>query len=171
MKTERKSRKLPGYLNDTEFNTIIKLVRKPYHKLAFMLAYHSGLRISEVVNLKPEDLDIPGKRIFIKEAKYGRDRVVPMPKGIPKSYTDLIPIKCGVRALQLAFKAYYVKSGVTKRDIHFHSLRHSFAVRAMEKGMPANQLQVLLGHENLSTTSIYTKVNPKDALDNYEKLW
>lgn len=170
-KVENKKRKLPTYINDEEFLKIIKLVKKKHHKLAFILAYNSGLRVSEIVNLKKNDIDVNGKRIFIRDSKWGKDRVVPMPKGFPKSYLKYIPIKCGVRALQYAFKNYIELAEINKEDLHFHSLRHSFAVRCMEKGMPLNNIQLLLGHESISTTSIYLKINPKDALDNYEKLW
>jgi integrase/recombinase XerD len=66
---------------------------------------------------------------------------------------------------------YVGRAEISKPDLHFHSLRHSFAVRCMERGIPLNQIQVLLGHESISTTSIYLKINPKDALDSYENLW
>lgn len=168
---EKKSRKLPDYINEEEFIKIIKLVKQPQHKLAFILGFNSGLRISEITKLKPENIDFQGKRIFIKDSKYGRDRVVPLPKGFPESYLKNIPLKCGVRALQIAFKNYTKKAGIIKPNLHFHSLRHSFAVRCMEQGIPLNQIQVLLGHENISTTSIYLKINPQDALKSYNEMW
>ena len=80
-------------------------------------------------------------------------------------------MKCGVRALEISFKNYVKKAGIEKQDLHFHSLRHSFAVRCMERGIPLNQIQIILGHESIATTGIYLRINPKDALDNYEKLW
>lgn len=170
-KRESKRRKLPSYLKEEEFFEVLKLVRKPHHKLAFILAFNSGLRISEVIHLKKEEIDFNGKKIFIRNSKWGKDRVVPLPKGFPQSYLKHIPIKCGVRALQIAFNYYVEKAGIKKPDLHFHSLRHSFAVRCMERGIPLNQIQVLLGHESISTTSIYLKINPQDALNSYENLW
>lgn len=170
-KVERKKKKLPGYLDEDEFTKLIKLVRKPHHKLAFILGFHSGMRVSEIVNLKKEDLDLKSKRIFIRESKYSKDRVVPLPKGFPQIYLKYIPMKCGIRSLQKTFKNYIKLAEIEKSNLHFHSLRHSFAVSCMEKGIPLNQIQVLLGHESISSTSIYLKINPKDALDNYEKLW
>lgn len=170
-KIENRKRKLPAYLNEEEFIKIIKQVRKPNHKLAFILAFNSGLRISEVVNLQKENIDFKGKRIFIKDSKFGKDRVVPLPKGFPENYLKYVPLSCGIRALQLAFKTYVKKADIIKEGLHFHSLRHSFAVLCMEKGIPLNQIQVLLGHENISTTSIYLKINPQDALKSYENLW
>ena len=168
---ENRKRKLPAYVNDEEFIQIIGAVRKKHHKLAFILAYHSGLRISEVCKLTLQDIDLKGKRIFIRDSKWGKDRVVPLPKGFPQAYLSQVPLKCAVRALQMAFKSALNKAGITKSGLHFHSLRHSFAVRCMERGIPLNQIQMLLGHENIATTSIYLKINPQDALQSYEMLW
>ena len=168
---ENKRRKLPGYLTNDEFMELIKVVKKPHHKLAFILGFSAGLRVSEITKLKQENIDFIGKKIFIREGKGGKDRVVPLPKGFPQSYLKYIPLDCGVRALQIAFKSAVEKAKIQKSDLHFHSLRHSFAVRCMELGMPLNQVQVLLGHESISTTSIYLKINPKDALESYEKIW
>ena len=169
--SENKKRKLPSYITEEEFFTLIKTVRQPRHKLAFILAFHSGLRIAEIVALQRDSIDLAGKRIFIRQGKGGKDRVVPLPKGFPHSYLSLIPIKCGIRALQIRFKAAIIPAGITKHGLHFHSLRHSFAVRCMHQGIPLNTIQVLLGHENISTTSVYTRINPQEALDNYEKMW
>ena len=168
---ERRKRKLPAYLTEEEYTTIIGVVKKPHHKLAFNLAFNSGLRISEIIKLKLENIDYAGKKIFIKDAKGGKDRVVPLPKGLPVKYLKLIPIKCGVRALEIAFSNAVKKSGLIKSNLVFHSLRHSFAVRCMERGMPLNHIQTLLGHESIATTSIYLKINPKEALESYEKIW
>lgn len=175
-KIENKKRKLPSYLNDEEYLNLLKQVKSNKFKLAFNLAYNSGLRISEIVKLKKEDLDLNGKRIFIRDSKWGKDRVVPLPKRFPQSYIKYIPFKyknipSGIRAIQYAFQRCFNKSNIQKKGVSFHSLRHSFAVRCMERGIPLNQIQVLLGHESIATTSIYLKINPKDALDNYENLW
>ena len=163
-------RKLPAYMNDEEFIALLKCVRKRHHKLAYILAYNSGLRVGEVCKLQPENVDMASKRIFIRDAKGGKDRVVPLPKGFPASYLKELPLKCKVRALQTAFKTAMKKAGIQKSSLHFHSLRHSFALRAMERGIPLNQIQVLLGHKNISTTSIYLNINPKDARSCYEEM-
>ena len=168
---KQKQKKLPVYLTEEEFIDLIKATRKPHHKLAYNLAYGAGLRIGEVISLLPENLDFKSKRIFIRNAKGGKDRIVPIPKGMTESNLKLLPLKCGIRALEIAFKGHAKKAKVFKEGLVYHSLRHSFSVRCMEKGMPLNTIQILLGHENISTTSIYTRINPKDALESYEKYW
>jgi len=170
-KSENKKRKLPAYLSLDEFSKVMKNVKKKHHRAAFNLAFFSGLRLSEITKLQKENIDFNGKRIFIKDSKGGKDRVVPIPKGMKSEYLNCIPLSCGGRTLEATFKRYVKKSGISKPDAHFHSLRHSFAVRCMERGIPLNQIQVLLGHENIATTGIYLKINPKDALDNYDKLF
>lgn len=175
-KRENKKRKLPTYLNDEEFLQLISVVKNKKHKLAFLLAFNSGLRIAEIIDLKPEEVDLQGKKIVVREGKFGKDRVVPLPKGFPKSYLKYLPFefknkKSGIRAIQYAFSNAVKKSKLKKSGLHFHSLRHSFAIRCMNRKIPLNQIQLLLGHEGISTTSIYLRVNPVDALKSYEELW
>jgi len=166
-----KRKPLPSYLTEEEFLKLNKLVKQKHHKLAFLLAFSSGLRVSEIVKLQKEDLDLLGRKIFIRSGKGGKDRVVPLPKGFPEEYLKFIPLKIGVRALEISFKNYLRKAKIHKSNIHFHSLRHSFAIRCMERGIPLNQIQLMLGHESITTTSIYLKVNPQEALRKYEELW
>ena len=164
-------KKLPAYMSEEEFKHLVKSTQKRHLKLAFILAFYSGLRISEVVNLKKEDFDLPGKRINIRGGKGGKDRVVPLPKGFPEAYLEFVPYPFGKRYLQKAFKKAITEAKITKTGLTFHSLRHSFAVMCLNRGMPLNHVQILLGHENIATTSIYTRVNPTDALKRYEDLW
>ena len=105
--------------------------------------------------------------------KGSKDRIAPMPKGFLKKYQDMLPLKIGVRALQKAFHKSAKKSGLLERKptAHFHSLRHGFATHFLEKGGNIQQLKVLMGHTNISTTDIYNQLNPKVALDSYEELF
>jgi integrase/recombinase XerD len=170
-KKEHRKRKLPSYINIDEFFKIVNKTNKETHKLAFILGFAAGMRIGEIVKLTREDIDFERKRIFIRQGKGGKDRVVPLPKGFPKRYLKTIPLKIGIRTLQIAFKRALSKTDINKTNLHFHSLRHSFAIRCMEKGIPLNQIQILLGHESIATTSIYLRINPQDALNSYENLW
>jgi len=162
--------KLPKSMNDNEFALLIKNTLKEHHKISFLLGFASGLRVSEVVDLRPEDIDFKGKKILILQGKGSKDRVVPLPKGFKSKFLKQIPIKCGVRSLQRAFKSACERANL-KENLCFHSLRHSFSIHLLENGMPINQLQLLLGHSNIRTTSIYLKANPKTALESYEKYF
>jgi len=168
--------KLPRSLSLEEFTKIILRTPKKRFKLAFGLGFFSGLRVSEVVKLKPEDIDFKRRTILIKESKGGKDRIVPLPKNMPISYFKLLPfryknVKSGSRSLQITFMKYLRAAKLDKKGISFHSLRHSFATRALQQGMPINQVQLLMGHTNLSTTSIYLKANPFEAINKYEEIF
>jgi len=121
--------------------------------------------------LTKDRVNLVSRQIFIKAGKGKKDRIVPAPKKLPVSYYDLLPIKIGERALQKAFQELLKRAKITREDISFHSLRSGFATRCLEAGMPLNQVQLLLGHANISTTSVYVRANPKDALISYENLF
>jgi integrase len=166
-------KKLPVWIEEEEFRKVIKATRRKHHKIAFLLAFEAGLRISEVVNLQPTEINLENKSILIKEAKGGKDRIVPLPKHWKQDHSKHLPLKCGIRSLQAAFRRAAIKSKITetKPTIHFHSLRHGFAKRLVDKGVPLNQVQILMGHSNVATTGIYVHANPKEALESYEGLF
>lgn len=168
---KRKTKKLPKSVRPEEFKELIKQVPadKKEIKIAFLLAYGAGMRISEVVRCEPKHFR--GNSIFIPDyAKYGVERVVPIPKGWREEFLKLLPLKKSDRTLQRWFEKYASKAKLSPL-YSFHSLRHGFATRALESGVPINQVQVLLGHSNIATTSIYTKANPIDAIKSYEDLF
>ena len=165
-----KPKRLPKSVRPEEFIQLIKAVpiKKRSVRVAFLLAYGSGMRNSEVLRCEREHFR--DTSIFIPESKYGVERVVPIPKGWRNEFMSLLPIKRTPRALQRWFKKYAKKANLNP-DYVFHSLRHGFATRSLESGVPINQVQLLLGHSNIATTSIYTKANPVDALKSYEKFF
>ncbi len=170
---QRKAKKLPVAITDEEFFKLIENTNMKKHKLAFLLGYGAGMRISEILNLKPEDINLVQKSILIKEGKGKKDRVVPMPKGFKTEYLNLLPLKMGVRALQITFKRACSRAGLlqNKPNLHFHSLRHGFATNSVSKGIPIHHIRTLMGHSNISTTNVYLEMNPKEALKSYEELF
>jgi len=77
---------LPVEVNEAEFTALVDVTKKMHHKIAFLLAWGSGLRISEVVNLKPGDINIQDKRIRINMGKNSKDRIVPLAKGFKERH-------------------------------------------------------------------------------------
>lgn len=153
-------RKLPETITEDEFIQIMKKTKKPHHKLAFALGFYQGLRISEIVNLKPEHINRGQQMIMVKAGKGNKDRNIPIAKEIIRQING-IPIKCGVRALEIVFKLK-VKA-ILGRNLHFHNLRHSSATHYLnKKKWNIRQVQQFLGHSRLDTTQIYTIVSPED---------
>lgn len=165
---------LPHAMKDEEFKLLIQNLNdresSKETKVAFLLGYESGLRISEIINLKPTHIDMASKRIFVEKGKFSKDRVVPLPKTWKSYMINYIPIKKGIRALQIQFQRTRRKAGLDPK-FHFHCLRHSFATNLLERGMPINQVQLLMGHSSISTTNVYIQANPNDALAKYEEVF
>lgn len=162
-------RRLPVVLSLEEFNSILKIVKNPEYKIAFKLGFLCGLRVSEIVNLQKEHIDLDRGLIYIKEGKGEKDRYVPIPEPLRKDL-KIIPLTIGIRALQIAFKKAAKKAGITK-DIHFHSLRHSAGTYYLNQGMSLRQVQTLLGHSRVTTTEIYTHVTPDDLKNKMGEIW
>ena len=146
-------RKIPETITEQEFLKIIKATKLKHHKLAYLLGFYGCMRISEIVNLKPENVDMGMKIIRIKSGKGNKDRNIPMPPQLTKGMRHL-PINCGVRALQIAFKT--ISKKVLDKDLHFHCLRHSGATHLLnKKKWSTRQVQQMLGHSKIQTTEIY----------------
>ena len=164
------SKKLPPAISEDEFVKLIENTQKDEHKIAFLLGFGSGLRISEVINLKPSDINLQEKKIFIRQGKGGKDRIVPVPKGFKEKHLTLFPLKIGMRAIQKAFKNNARKARLldSKPSLHFHSLRHGFGSQMAKKGIPIHHIRTLMGHSNISTTNVYLELNPNEAIKAYE---
>ncbi len=166
----KKARKLPKCVRPEEFILLIKAVPKKdmIARISFLLGYGSGMRVSEVMRCSKDHFK--KNSIFIPESKYGVERFVPIPKGWKTDFMKHLPLDREVRTVQRKFTKYARLAKLDPR-YSFHSLRHGFATRCLESGMPINQVQMLLGHKNLATTSIYTLANPVDALNSYEEYF
>lgn len=174
LKFAKTSKKLPIVLSRAEIEKIISSIENRKHKLLISLSYGAGLRVSEAINLKIKDLDLEELTIHVKNAKGGKDRITVFPE---KLQSDLIEItnlrdkndyvfaserggKLTERTAQKVFENALRKTGIQK-DATFHSLRHSFATHLLENGVDIRYVQELLGHQNIRTTQLYTKVtNP-----------
>lgn len=170
----KRHKKLPIVLSRYEIQLLIKSIKNNKHKTFIALAYGAGLRVSEVINLKVKDLDLDELTIHIKNSKGAKDRVTVVPEKLENDIRNLIAGKNAnnfvfeserggrltTRTAQVVFRRAAKKSSI-KKPATFHSLRHSFATHLLENGTDVRYVQELLGHANIRTTQVYTKVtNP-----------
>ncbi|MBI5729867.1 MAG: tyrosine-type recombinase/integrase [Ignavibacteriales bacterium] len=168
----KKEKKLPDVLNEEEVVRIFNAVSNLKHRTMLMLAYASGLRVSEVVSLKVEDFDIDRNMIHIRGAKGKKDRYTLLPVSLKetlhrywKEYNLgksgwLFPgakpnYHLAAQSIQHVFERSVRQAGITK-PVSMHTLRHSFATHLLEHGTDLRYIQELLGHESSKTTEIYT---------------
>ncbi len=170
----KKSHKLPVVLSREEVKKLINCINNLKHKLMIEVAYGAGLRVSEAVRLQAADIDLDELTLIVRQGKGKKDRITVLPEGITERLEDLVSGKeynsyvfesnrGGKLTEMSAQKVFYTalkKAGI-KKPATFHSLRHSFATHLLENGVDVRYVQELLGHANIRTTQIYTKVtNP-----------
>ena len=167
----RNPKRLPVDVTEDEFNLLLRATKQMRHKVGFLLAWGSGLRISEVLKLQKRDIDLEAKQIRINEGKGKKDRIVPVPRGFKEKHLEYIPFEFKDRALQKAFRTYSEKSGLKEKKptVHFHSLRHGFATQCLRKGINLRSIQQMLGHSDMSTTAIYLQLAPEESLNEYQE--
>jgi site-specific recombinase XerD len=174
IKFARTASKLPIVLSRQEIDRMIDQTKNTKHRLIIALAYAGGLRVSEIINLKVKDIDLESLVLHIKGAKGNKDRITIIS---PSLIGDLQTIlngryindyvftsdqgnKLTERTAQKIFGQALGRAKIQK-EATFHSLRHSFATHLLENGVDVRYVQELLGHTNIRTTQIYTKVtNP-----------
>ena len=171
--------KLVKYIKDEEFSKLIRAEKKREFRLAYLLAYGCGLRLSEIVGYKgktheikalvPDQVDIKSKIIKVISGKGQKDRIVPLFPNFKEDYLKMLPLKIKRITLQVHFKTLCKK--ILNKDMNFHQLRHGFAVASIKRGVKLPFLQMALGHSRLDTTGIYTQADPQDMLEDYRKSW
>lgn len=174
----KKEKKLPVILSKAEVNQILHTAGNLKHKALLMTIYSAGLRISEAVRLRIEDIDSKRMLIRIIQSKNQKDRYTILShktlKILRKYYSQyrlkywLFPgQKKGThltrRGGSLIFNQVYIKSGI-KKKASVHTLRHCFATHLMEAGVTLRYIQMLLGHSSPKTTAIYTHVCKKSIM-------
>ena len=159
--------KLPEVITEEELHNLFKATKKAHHRLALLLGFYECMRVSEVVNLRPENVDKKLKLIKIKQGKGGKDRTIPIAPEVLRGLKYL-PVGCGARALQIFFRKK-VREVLGREDLSFHSLRHSGITHYLtKKKWSSLEVQRLAGHSKVSTTEIYTHINPEHLVN---RMW
>lgn len=169
----RKEQRLPVVLGREEFRRFLAEVRNPKHVAILALAYSAGLRVSEVVRLRPEDIDRDRGLIQVRRGKGRKDRHTLLSHtalALLDTYLDgaapgewLFPgprpsRHLTSRSVQKITATARLRAGITK-PVTPHVLRHSFATHLLESGTDVRLIQELLGHASVRTTEIYTHVS------------
>jgi integrase/recombinase XerD len=171
-----KAQKLPVILSLDEVRRIFASLGNKKHRIMLMLVYSAGLRVGEVVRLKPEDIDKDRMMIHIRGGKGKKDRYTILSQTVLEGLRDYWAAyrpekwlfegqKRGkpytVRSAERVFENGVKKAGVSK-CVSIHSLRHAFATHLLEQGTDIRFIQELLGHSRVRTTEIYLHVSKKD---------
>jgi site-specific recombinase XerD len=166
-KRPKSEKKLPQVIDGEYIKEQLSKIENIKHKSILSLTYSVGLRVSEVINLKIEDIDSKRMIIHIKNAKGRKDRVVPLSQKIlellreyfikykPKEYlfNGQNSLKYSSGSCNKIVKKYLGEK------YHIHQLRHSCATNLLENGTDLKIIQKILGHSNVKTTEIYTHVS------------
>jgi len=167
----KRNKTLPEILSIDEIRKMIEVTKNIKHKLIIKLLYGAGLRVSEIINLKKQDLNFKEDLIKIRLAKGKKDRFVKIPSTIKqeiKSYLNLISGEYlfeSNRAGKLTKKTIgkvvqnSAKKAEIKKRVYPHLLRHSFATHLLEQGTDLRLIQKLLGHSDIRTTQMYAHIS------------
>lgn len=166
---------LPNVLSKSEVKLIVNAHSNIKHKMMLSLIYACGLRRSELLHLKPTDIDSKRGIIIIRQSKGKKDRIAPLSEKIlhmlrhyyiaykPKTWLfegHIAGELYSEKSIQSVLKQALQKAGITK-PVTLHWLRHSFATHLLESGTDLRYIQELLGHNSSKTTEIYTHVSTK----------
>ncbi len=176
LETPKKEKHLPTVLTKEEVEMLIKSAYCDKSRTIIRMLYSSGLRVSELTNLTPSNLDLKQNIGWVRKGKGSKDRMFKLAESI-KDELDLSgkyvfsknkPLSA--RNIQQIVKKAAFRAGINKK-VTPHTMRHSFATHLLEDGVNLLVIQQLLGHENLETTRIYTHIsqeqikNVKSPLD------
>ncbi len=184
---------IPNYLTESQLNNLIATFQSWYddksisdtkrrirgrYWLVFLTLRFTGARISEVINIKHEDIDFRNAEIRLitlkrhNPKKQGQYRIVPVPSSLTSEIANYIVeyphmrdkvFKVDRSNFNKVFKERCLEVGIPKELAHPHILRHTRAIELLRAGVPVTIVQDLLGHSALTTTAIYLKISGQEA--------
>jgi integrase/recombinase XerD len=173
IKIPKKAKKLPVVLTRKEAGVLFKNTKAGRNRLILQFLYGSGCRVSEAVNIKTKDLDFENCTGMVKGGKGNKDRIIILSQKWVRDVKKYVNKKKVKREYLFSKKngkplstdtieritREAARKAKMEKTVTPHVLRHSFATHLLESGENIRKIQVLLGHANLSTTSIYTHVS------------
>lgn len=186
LKPPKVPRSLPKALTREEVRKLLSVIppTRRRDRLIVLLLYGAGLRVSELCNLKKRDVDLENGLIIVRGGKGAKDRVVPIPGFLSAEVESYLQTRSDSSEYLLVEERRKDKDRLSPKTVWYllrkygeragvevtpHRLRHSFATHMLESGVDIRAIQELLGHSNLSTTQIYTKVTVEHLRKAQEK--
>jgi len=176
IKRPKKERRIPAVLTKEEVKKLLSSIENKKSKLMLSLLYACGFRVSELVNLKINNINFDENIGHVIQAKGRKDRIFNIPLNLKKTLMKNAEKqkqdseehlfsgpkgKLSERNIQKIMKKAAEKAEI-KKDVHPHTLRHSFATHLLENNVDIRKIQELLGHADLSTTQIYTHLSKEE---------
>jgi integrase/recombinase XerD len=179
IKRPKKEKHIPTVMTKEEVKKLIAILYSNKSRLMVSMLYACGFRISELINLKISDINFEEKTGFVKQGKGRKDRLFNIPEflseDIKKQAQEQKEIgsellfsnptdsskKLSASNIEKIVRKATKRAGIQK-DVHCHTLRHSFATHLLENNVDIRKIQELLGHSDLSTTQIYTHVSKEE---------
>jgi site-specific recombinase XerD len=166
----------PAILLKTEYKALLQVAGGSSRDLAMVILFlQTGLRVSELVNLKLTDIDFTSREMTVRQGKGRKDRVVPLVKQAEAAlkaylkvrdaqpeYDEVFIARNGTsmdqRTVRYRIQKYYKEAGI-KKKASVHTLRHTFSTHQIHNGLKINQLKEVLGHRRMETTYKYVHVD------------
>jgi integrase/recombinase XerD len=173
IKRPKKEKKIPVVLSKKEVESLLNALTIQKSKLMVSMIYACGFRVSELANLKINDIDFNEKKGYVRKAKGKKDRVFNLPEFLHEQLKEQAEKqkkdnqeflftgpkgRISIRNIEKIVRTAAKRAGINKQ-VHPHTLRHSFATHLLEDGLDIRYIQELLGHSDLNTTQIYTHIS------------
>lgn len=178
-------KRLPEVLSKEETRKLIDAIKNSKHQLIICLLYSTGMRVSELINLKIRDLALDKNYGYVRNGKGGKDRLITLPKNLIPAINRLMKIeeledkdylfksnrgkKYNIKSIQKIIQIASINARI-KKNVHPHTLRHSFATHLIENGYDVQNVQALLGHKSPETTLVYTHIASPNLVNTVSPL-
>jgi site-specific recombinase XerD len=186
IKYSKTPKRIQRFLSKEETERLIYAIKNPKHRLMIALMYSAGIRVSELINLKIKDLNLKEKYGFVRNGKWGKDRVIVLAERLEIHLSAICENrnieenvfltnrnkKYSMKTIQVIVREAAKNAEIQNfKEIHPHTLRHSFATHLIQNNYSITDVQASLGHKSPETSLVYTHtsgrfIGIKSPLDN-----